>query len=99
MATITGPKIQMPSSISRIAEIDPEGKTLSAVKTDWASYFHSVQQTVFNLSRSGPTASRPLSTLDGRWIGMPYFDTTLGKPIYLKSTNPDVWITAAGAIV
>lgn len=83
---ITGPRIQMPSSM--ISEDQA-----------WSSFFHSIQQTAFGLSRSGPTASRPTSVLDGRWIGMPYFDTTLGKPIFLKSVNPDVWVDGSGAVV
>jgi hypothetical protein len=27
---------------------------------------------------------------------MPYFDTTLGYPIWLESVNPDVWVDATG---
>ena len=98
MATITGPKIQMPSAISQIVNIGEDGKAVS-IAIDWASLFHSLQQTTFNLSRSGPTASRPLKTLDGRYIGMPFYDTTLGLPIFLHSVNPDVWHNGAGAVV
>ena len=87
---ITGPRIQVPSVLTRIAEDN------GAINQDWASLFHSLQQTAFALSRSGPTASRPTSTLDGRWVGMPYFDTTLGFSVYLKSVNPDVWVDGQG---
>lgn len=41
----------------------------------------------------GITANRPTVTT----IGFQYFDTTLGKPIYLKSTG--VWVDATGATV
>ena len=98
MATITGPRLQMPPAISQIVQIGADGKAV-ALNTDWASFLHSLQQTAFNISRSGPTASRPTSTLDGRWIGMNFFDTTLGKPIWLKSVNADVWVDATGAAV
>ena len=85
MAAITGPKIQLPNT---------QGMT-----PDLASFHHSVQQTTFNLSRSGPTASRPTSALAGRWVGMPFFDTTLGLVVSLKSVNPDVWVRYDGTPV
>lgn len=94
MATIIGPKIQMPGPLSNM--MDDQGN----VDTDWAAFFAGVQQTTFNVSRSGPTASRPTSTLNGRYIGMPYFDSTLQKPIFLVSTTPaDIWKDASGAVV
>ena len=94
MAAITGPKIQVPSPLLGIQE-----QNNGLVRPEWQTFFHSVQQTVFIVSRSGPTASRPTSSLDGRFIGMPYFDTTLGLTVYLKSVNPDVWVNGAGAVV
>ena len=42
---------------------------------------------------SGTTAKRPT----GVAVGFAYFDTTLGKPIYFKST--DVWVDSTGATV
>ena len=96
--TLAGPNIQMPAAQSHIGFIDPQNKTL-AVSLDWAAFFHSMQQTTFNISRSGPTGSRPTSNLDGRYIGMPFYDTSLGIPIFLHSVNPDVWHSAAGAVV
>ena len=90
---ITGPKIQAPPALKTIMQQD------GTVHPDWMSFFHSMQQTVFNVSRSGPRASRPTSNLDGRYIGMPYFDTTLGLTVYLKSVNPDKWVNGAGAVV
>lgn len=50
--------------------------------------------------RSGATADRPRAGVVGvRWVGMSYFDTDLGKPVYLKSANPDVWVDADGGVV
>lgn len=89
---IAGPKIQVPPAEKPVMQ----GNALSQ---DWQSFFHSAQQVAFNLSRSGPTASRPTSTLEGRWIGMPYFDTTLGFEINLQSVNPDVWVRWDGVAV
>lgn len=90
MPTITGPNIQVPSVLK------PVTVETGSVHPDWAAFFHSVQNTLFGSTRSGPTASRPTSALDGRYIGMPYFDTTLGYVIYLKSVNPDVWVDGGG---
>lgn len=89
---IKGPLIQMPASVSDMLEVDAQGR-IRGVKQEWASFFHSLQEATYNASRSGPTSSRPTSTQGGRYIGMPYFDTTIGKPVFLASTSPDVWNT------
>jgi hypothetical protein len=93
MPTITGPLIQVPPSGRSI--VDEAGN----VRMEWQAFFNAGQQIMFNISRSGPTASRPTSKLDGRYVGMPYFDTTLGLTISLKSVNPDVWVNGAGVPV
>jgi hypothetical protein len=62
----------------------------------WAGWFTLVQTIVQALSSSGTTAQRPTATL---WIGRMYFDTTLGKPIWIRSLSPTVWIDASGAVV
>lgn len=91
---ITGPKLQVPTPLTPM--MDETG----VLHPDWTTFFHTVQQTAFNVSRSGPTASRPTGSLDGRYIGMNYFDTTLSKPIYLVSTSPvDIWKDASGVVV
>lgn len=69
------------------------------VQPGWYPFFSTVQ-VLLNLStQAGTTASRPSSQIQGRWIGMPYYDTSLGIPVYLASINPDVWKSAAGAPV
>lgn len=47
---------------------------------------------------SGTTTNRPTSRLDDSWqtIGLMYFDTTLGKPIWWNGTN---WVDANGTTV
>ena len=93
MATITGPKIQLPSAYQTL--VDENG----VLHPEWQSMFRAIQQTTFNISRSGPTASRPTSSIKGYYIGMNFYDTTIGKPIYLTSTNPFIWKDASGAVV
>lgn len=52
----------------------------------------------FNIAESGPTTSRPTDA--NLKVGQPYFDTTLGKPIWLKTIGPpQVWVDATGTPV
>ena len=91
MATITGPKIQMPSVNTPL--VSENGQ----ITLDWAAYFHSLNDTLFALSRSGPTGSRPDTGTPGRYIGEPYFDNTIGKPVFLKTASSSAWVDATGA--
>ncbi len=43
------------------------------------------------ITGSGTTAQRPVK---GLYLGRPYFDTTLGKPIWYKTAG---WVDATGA--
>lgn len=54
------------------------------------SWFTQVWQIAFASQDSGATANRPTKNL---WTGRPYFDTTLGRPIWW---NGGYWIDAAG---
>lgn len=85
-----GPKVQVPSP--QIPMFDENGLLQPA----WQTYHNSVQQTVFAVSRSGTTSSRPTSSLDGRFTGMPYFDTTLGLTVFLKIASTNVWVKGDG---
>lgn len=62
----------------------------------WRSWFSRVQAIVSASQQSGTTANRPTKVL---WLGRRYFDTTLGKPVYVRSVNPTVWVDAAGVVV
>lgn len=101
--TIAGPKVQTPGSVSDWLNIeqDARGQIVSISLTyEAAQFFHAVQQIVYAQSRSGPTASRPTNTLDGRYIGLPFFDTDLGLPVFLKTgSTSSVWVNAAGVPV
>jgi hypothetical protein len=46
-------------------------------------------------SDSGTTAQRPTP----RGISQLYFDTTLGKPIWVKQVSPAIWVDATGTTV
>lgn len=51
---------------------------------------------VSSIEGSGTTANRPTTHL---WVGRFYFDSTLNKPIWVKTTSPVVWVDATGASV
>ena len=97
MATIAGPKVEMPPALSQMFETDEKGQIL-ALKPEWASFFHSLQNIAWLESRSGPTASRPTSSTT-RFVGMKYFDTSLGasgKPVFLAIASSNAWVLADG---
>jgi hypothetical protein len=56
----------------------------------WTAWFGQAFTLLFALGQSGTTAQRPT---DGLWVGRPYFDTTLAKPIWYTGTG---WIKADG---
>ena len=90
---ITGPKIQLPTVYQNV--VDENG----VMHPEWQTLFRAMQQTTFNISRSGPTASRPTSSIKGYYIGMQFYDTSLNKPIFLTSTNPFIWKDGTGTTV
>jgi hypothetical protein len=75
-----------------LALIDKNGKVHPA----WAAWFSTAHQILQDTSASGTTANRPINQL---YVGKPYFDTTLGAPIHVKSTNPTVWVNGIGTVV
>lgn len=68
---------------------DQNGKA----KSVWSQWFSRIQTVLTSLTGSGPTSNRPTSDL---FIGQPFFDTTINKPIWW---NGSVWIDATGATV
>lgn len=88
-----GLNLQVPGQFTKISHGD------GLVAQEWQLLFQTLAQAVYNSARSGPTASRPTSDQQNRWIGMPYFDTDLGYCIFLKSVSPDVWVDANGVLV
>lgn len=70
--------------------IDAEGH----LTRPWTVWFTNLW--VQTNSVSGPTADRPTKDL---FVGKQYYDTTLNKPIWLRSVRPTVWKDATGATV
>lgn len=76
----------------------PKGKPLDGVGhwiQAWSAWFQSAFYILMAQQDSGPTANRPTQNL---WIGRRYFDTSLGKPVFLKSTGPNVWVDGVGTV-
>ncbi len=71
----------------------PEGTSIPA---SWVQWISKVRTFAGSVSDSGATANRPTT---GLFIGRQYFDTTLGKPIFLKTVSPADWVDATGASV
>lgn len=71
--------------------VDADGN----ITVPWAQWIQRTQNIVRTFNTSGPTAQRPVDLL---WIGLFYFDTTINKPIWLRSVNPNVWVDGAGTV-
>lgn len=83
-----------PSAVG--AFVDKVGRLVS----EWRSYLESVNYWLRPIGSNGTTTNRPVDTSQiPLYIGQTYFDTTLNKPIWVKSKNPTVWIDATGAVV
>lgn len=62
----------------------------------WSGWFSTVQTILQATSSSGATSARPTTNL---YVGQVYFDTTLGFPVWVKSTGSSpVWVNAQGAV-
>jgi len=68
----------------------------SMMSREWAVWFTKLWTVSTNINSSGTTADRPTT---GLYIGMTYFDTTIGRPIWLQAANPPAWIRADGVFV
>lgn len=98
---MSGPSLQV-SSVNRVFDIqtDEEGKVVAlTMRPDWAALFQSLQQIAVAVSRNGSSSARPASDFKGRYEGMPFFDRTLGLPVFLKHASSNVWVDATGAVV
>lgn len=61
----------------------------------WAQWIQRTHANAISVQQSGPSTDRPDRLL---WLGRFYFDTTINKPIWLKSINPSVWVDGAGVV-
>jgi hypothetical protein len=89
-----GPNIQQPQALSPVLQPESELPTI-----EYATFFNVLQLISFYSTRSGITSERPTASTQGRWVGMPYFDTTLGKTVFLKYASSSVWVDGSGAVV
>jgi hypothetical protein len=87
---VAGPNVAMPPSVSQV--LDENG----ILKQEWAAFLQALQQVAVSGSRNGSTSARPTEAFKGRYEGMPFFDRTLGYPIFLKHASSDVWVDATG---
>ena len=62
----------------------------------WLAWFQNAFNLIKALGGNGLTATRPTAST---YVGQQFFDTTLGKPIFLKQVSPAVWVDATGAAV
>ncbi len=60
---------------------------------EWITWLNSLWLASMPATQSGTTAQRPTK---GLYTGTRYFDTTLGKPIFYKTSG---WVDATGASV
>jgi hypothetical protein len=58
----------------------------------WLQAISRIHRVAMAMQLSGTSAQRPTTNL---WVGRPYFDTDLGKPVWLKTVNPPEWIDAS----
>jgi hypothetical protein len=68
----------------------------------YQAFFSSIKNWLGPVGLSGPTSARPTSAGTSNiflYIGLEYFDTTLGYPVWVKQLNPLVWVNATGAMV
>ena len=77
----------------RINTISSNG-ILNAVYQAW---FNSIQQWLGPVGMFGATAARPTT---GLYIGLSYFGSTLGYPVFVKEVSPSiVWVNGSGGVV
>jgi hypothetical protein len=71
-----------------------KGERMSQI---WQAWFGSIFQWLGPQGQFGTTAKRPTTNL---FIGLSYYDTTLGYPVFVHQISPSiVWHNAAGAVV
>ena len=62
--------------------------------TAWKQWFSELRQILNTAQATGTTLQRPAVA---PWVGFPYFDTTLNRPIWAKTQTPATWVFADGS--
>lgn len=83
--------MRLPPNQMHMQEQDAKG--VWRIVSNWIEFFSDTYFAITALQQSGTTANRPTK---GLYIGRPYFDTTLTRPIWYTGTN---WIRADGVVV
>lgn len=99
---MAGPNLSMPSVQGwfELTRNDDGAVTDIAVSPELAALLATLQQLAFNATRAGSTSARLTSSnAVQRYVGLPYFDQTLGFPVFLKHASSNVWVDATGAPV
>lgn len=81
------------SLINNAPIAEPIASKVGKAAGAWPNWFGQVFRICFDVQNSGPTASRPSTNL---YPGKFYFDTTLGKPVWVNTTSTG-WVDATGA--
>lgn len=65
---------------------------------EWVAFLTKITNDAVWRGRFGTTAQRPTNGLE---VGTPFFDQSLGKPVWVKTPAPApaVWVDATGAVV
>lgn len=66
------------------------------INRDWYLFLSQLGDTVEQITKSGTTAQRPTERV---FVGMPFYDETLNKDIYVRAVNPIVWRDSNGTVV
>jgi hypothetical protein len=68
---------------------------------EWEAWFSDARRYLPAIGASGTTGNRPVNGAASiqLYVGQPYFDTTLGYIIHVRSLNPTVWVNGAGTPV
>lgn len=75
----------------------PNISTGGSLTPPWQSWFSVLASIVRPTGQSGATADRPGK---GLYVGLSFFDTTLGKPVFVSVAGPPaVWVDATGTVV
>lgn len=87
--------LSVPPLNSRLPVLNAKGETIAYAgwSQPWGNYLSESWQVAFDVQNSGVTGARPTKNL---YTGKPYFDTTLGRPIWW---NGAAWIKADGTVV
>ena len=80
-----GPNIQYPNQAD--------------VPIELAAFLQALQMAAYASTRNGSTTARPTEEFIGRYEGMPFFDRTLGYPVFLKHASSNVWVRYDGTVV